>query len=648
MGFLAPLLLAAAAVVAVPLFLHLFHRHESRRLVFPALRYLLRTEREHARRIRMRQLLLLLVRCLAVLLVVAAAARLFVRGRGEAHPPTALVVVLDNSLSSGRVVGEERVLDRLKALALESVDLADPGDRVWVLRAGEPWEVTPPGGPAQARRRIEETEPSAARGDLDEALRRARGLALGASLPAAEIHLLSDLQASGFADGPAPANGLPVVVFTDVAVPGPNHYLRDARVGGGLPPLADRRTEVAIGVGGAVGDTVPVAVRLVLDGRVRGAATVRPGASAVLPVGPFPQGAVWGWAEADPDDLRADDRRWLALEVRPPPTVALVGDPGPFVREALAVLVDGGRVQRAGDPSTADVVLGAEGRGPGVPGPARRALVPPVDPALLPALNRALADAGIAWRLRDAPSPGEARVDESSVPVELQGVRVHRRYLLEVEPGVAEGDVLARLSDGTPWIVAGERAGVPWLLLASPLDEGASTLPVDAAMVPLLEWILSGWGILGTRPPPVAGDPLPLPSWATGVELPDGTRAPVDGTRELRTTRDPGIYAILRGDTVVERVAVNPSVRESLLAPLPRDALRDRVGGDVVVVDAPRTWRREIFTSRQGHELWRPLLAVALLLLLLESWMALSGAGRPAPREPAQASATDARSAPLA
>jgi hypothetical protein len=239
-------------------------------------------------------------------------------------------------------------------------------------------------------------------------------------------------------------------------------------------------------------------------------------------------------------------------------------------------------------------------------------------------------------------------VDESSVPVELQGVRVHRRYLLEVEPGVAEGDVLARLSDGTPWIVAGERAGVPWLLLASPLDEGASTLPVDAAMVPLLEWILSGWGILGTRPPPVAGDPLPLPSWATGVELPDGTRAPVDGTRELRTTRDPGIYAILRGDTVVERIAVNPSVRESLLAPLSRDALRDRVGDGVVTVDAPRAWRRTIFTSRQGHELWRPLLAVALLLLLLESWMALSGAGRPAPREPAQASATDARSAPLA
>ena len=47
MGALNPLFLLAGAAVAVPLFLHLFQRQEARRVAFPALRYLERTEREH-------------------------------------------------------------------------------------------------------------------------------------------------------------------------------------------------------------------------------------------------------------------------------------------------------------------------------------------------------------------------------------------------------------------------------------------------------------------------------------------------------------------------------------------------------------------------------------------------------------------------
>ena len=108
MSFLSPLFLFAAAAVAVPLVLHLFHRQEGQRVVFPALRYLLRTEKEHARRIRLRQLLLLLLRCAVIVLLALAGARMVLAGRGAAHPPTAVVVLLDNSLSSGRVLGEDR------------------------------------------------------------------------------------------------------------------------------------------------------------------------------------------------------------------------------------------------------------------------------------------------------------------------------------------------------------------------------------------------------------------------------------------------------------------------------------------------------------------------------------------------------------
>ena len=624
MSFLSPLFLLAATALAVPLALHLFHRQESRRVVFPALRYLLRTEKEHARRIRLRQLILLLVRCAIVVLLVLAGARLVVSGRGAAHPPTAVVVVLDNSLSSGRVIDETRVLDHLKEGALFGLAEATPEDRIWVLRAGEPWDVAVPGSAGEARVRIRTTEVSAARGDLSSAIRRARQLIADAGMAAGEIHLISDLQATAFDDEVAPTDDpTPVLVWAGVPPPEtPTRYLLQATIGGGLPPLANRRTEISAGLAGGAPDQGEVPVRLFVDGRVRGAAAVRSGAAAVLPVGPFPAGWVEGYVEADPDALRDDDRRWFAVPVRPPPVVAVFDGAGMFVESALGVLIEAGRAS-LGVPGSADILILPAGAGLETPGPSRRVVLAPANPAMVPAVNRRLADAGVEWRFRDDDSGGEAGIAESGVPVDLSGVRVRNRYILEAPAGSA-GTVLARLSDGTPWIVAVDGSRAPVLLVGSALEEAASTLPLDAAMVPLLEWVITGWGAGGARPPSQVGEAIPLPSAATEVERPDGTRLEVDGSLELRTPRDAGIYRVFRGDSLLDLVAVNPPVRESLLEPLAAERLASRIG-PVQIVDDPDRWANETFTRRQGYESWRLLLGLVLGLLLLESWIAASG-----------------------
>ena len=106
MGFLTPLLLALGAAAIVPLVLHLIQRQHGPRLTFPALRYLRRAEKENARRIRLRQLLLLALRVAAVVLLALAAARPFVRAGGDVHEPTAVAIVLVNSLSTGLVDGD--------------------------------------------------------------------------------------------------------------------------------------------------------------------------------------------------------------------------------------------------------------------------------------------------------------------------------------------------------------------------------------------------------------------------------------------------------------------------------------------------------------------------------------------------------------
>lgn len=624
MLFLDPWLLLAAAASAVPVFLHLLRRGEGRRLSFPALRYLLRTEREHARRIRLRQLLLLLLRVAAVVLPALAGARPFLRGAGGAHPPTALAVVLDNSLSSGRVAGAERVLDALERRALDAMARAGSDDRIWVLRAGEPWDVATPGDAAAARSRIAATEVSAAAAAVPDAVRRAAGLVRQAGLPAAEVHVLSDLQASALTGSAGDLDGVAVLAYRPAPPARPNHYLGNLLVGGGLPPLAGRRSELAVGV---AGDTASAPLRLVVADRIRGAGRAAAGATTALPFGPFAAGWVDGFVETDPDELAADDRRWFALTVLPPPVVAVRGTPPFFVEEALAVLEESGRMRR-GD-GRPDVVLSVAGEGADEARAGRTVVViPPADPELLPALNRRLADASIPWRYATLAGFGETRIAEHRLPLPLEQVRVAKGYALE--GAGADAEVLARLSDGTPWVVRGRVGAGGYRLLGSPLDAAATTLPVSTPMVPLLEWMIAtaGSSAAGSAARAVdAGTPLSLPAAATVVRTPDGEDHPVDPSQDYRVTRQPGIYRVLAGDSVLDEIAVNPPLSESQLAPADADRIRRALGPDVKLVEDDSTaWAAQVFAARLGRELWRPLLLALLVVLIAESGVAARGA----------------------
>lgn len=624
MGFLNPALLALAAAVAIPLLLHFLHRSEGRRMSFPALRYLLRTEKDHARRIRTRQLLLLVLRCGAVILAAFAAAQMVIRGPGPAHPPTAVAVILDNSMSSSRVIGEGRVLDTLKAAALAALEQAGPDDRFWVLRAGEPWDIAAPLSAPEARIRVTGTQASGAFGDLGRALVRARDLLEASSLPASEIHLLSDLQGSALPEEPPAMDGLPVVVYRGIPEPGPNRFVQSVVVGGGLPPRANQRTAVAATLGGVVGDSTPIPVRVVLGDQLRGAAAAPSGGTAVLPLGPFQQGRLEGYVETDPDELRADDRLWLTVNVEPPPAVAVVGEPGPFVREALAVLEDGGRIRRT-TLADAQRVVSVWGEGIERLQPEQQALVVPgADPALRTALARRFQEAGIPLDIEAGPG-GTAVVTTNRTGVDLAGVEVRRTRRLVPR----DGQILrewAALEDGSPWLLEVPGREGSLLVLASQLDPAETSLPLDAAMVPLLEWALAGTGTSSGVRRIEAGAPLSLATAATHIETPNGTRLEVDGTHEFRPTREVGLYTVYAGDEVLDRLPVNPPLRESLLTPATRRTVSAVLeSGDAVVAGDTDAWVGRVFTTRRGREVWPYLLGVALILLLLESWVASSG-----------------------
>lgn len=639
MGFLDPLFLVAGTAVLVPIILHLFHRQESKIFTFPAIRYLLRTEREHARQIRTQQLLLLLLRTAIVVVAVMLGARIHFPGRGGSHDPTALALVIDNSMSTTIVEDGRRRLDTLKAVARQSIAEASHDDIIWVVRAGTPWEPAVPGGTAEALAAIDETGPAHSRGELTRAVERARALVGQSALPNREVHVFTDLQATAFSEPAPPARDIPVVLFSAPARSPENRGIGSISFGGGLPPRAGRRIEAAVSVtGGRTDDTV--GVRLYIDGRVRAAASAPAGTTVRLPAGPFPPGRVHGHAEIDSDHLTADDRRYFAFTVREPTPVAILGEASFFLEEALAVLEENDRITLGG-PGRAVTLVSIGGEGLERRGGGQSVFVAPhADPAQLPALNRRLAEAGIPFRY-ESEATGGARVAANDLSIDVSLLEIRRFFPLvptgtprrsgrsrddstqDHTAAVSPAGAVVALSSGDPWLVAGTSPTGSYVLLASPLDGESTSLPVSAAMIPLLEWAIDRWpeGSDGSASI-TAGSSFRPPSVTTVVRSPDGIEHAVDGDQPFLATTVAGFYQPLARDSVLEAVPVNSPPAETDLTPASSAEARRAIPGTLSIVDDASSWSRRIFRAGRGPEPWRPLAAILLLLLIVETVVA--------------------------
>ena len=640
MTFLTPIVLLAAAALAVPLLLHLFRKRESSIRSFPALRYLKRTTRDRARIIRLRQLLLLALRMAALALLVLAGARLILPLGGTDHPPAAVALVVDNGIGSSMIVQERRVLDHLVDQATNTLNRLGSDDRVWLVAAGEPWRPAPPLTPDEARRQVAGLQATEVRADLPAAVARARSLLESAALPVREILVLSKLDAAVFGAQahPEPAGEIRTVVGTVHAELPPNRALAGVSVGGGLPPRAELSSELSVEVTGEPrGDQ---ALRVHVDGELVTAGRTDGQGRALLDLPPTPPGWLVGRVELDPDDLRADDQRHFALPVRRAPRIRTATGLPTYLATALDVLVQRERIvmDQEADTSTEGAegtAVGIEADGQVLAGARPTLIFAPADPVHLPAVNRRLGELDAGWRLEasgEAESPGT--LDSPDAGIRLpSGLEVRRSHGLTRAEGGRDGRVLARLSDGSPWIVhvpavpdgelvPGEPERPALVLVASPPDRESSDLPTSAAMIPFLSATLE---LLDGGEPAdevVAGSPIPLPPGAAYVSTPAGTRIPVDGTSSFLETGRTGVYDIRApDDALLRRIAVNPAP-PSGQDRLTTEEAAERLGPRAVATGSVREWSRASLGERRGREVWRPLLLALLLLLVAEGWLA--------------------------
>src|SRR5437773_2694698 len=479
--FLHPLALVGLAAAAIPALLHLLERRVPPEAEFPPLRYLSEAERQNARRLKLRHLLLLLLRTALIVLLVLAAARPLFPTRasgGSLHEPTALAVILDNSPSAGLVVDGRPVLERLKAMARGSLVRATASDRLWLVLAD---------GVARAGTReallatVDSVGVSARRLDLTAAVGAATRLVDAEPLPAREVHVVSDLQRTALGSGRAAVpRGVRVLALAPPSQAAPNRGVGTVRMTDGAAAVGIVGTPGA----GREGGAAPVTLRI--RGREVGRALATPGSTVSITLPSLDPGWWVGEVVLDADELRADDRRLLVWRVAPPVRVAapLSAGGGPFVAAALAVLEEGKRV-RAGGERGSDVAIGDRPQaGTGV-----SVVVPPAEPALIGQVNRALAARGGRWRFAEAGTPGV--IAGPAVPG-ISGVQVTRRYRIETVTGDAgrgmsnDTTVLVTLN-GEPWLVRDGNV----LLLGSRLDTAWTALPATPAFVPFVDALMN-------------------------------------------------------------------------------------------------------------------------------------------------------------
>lgn len=544
-SFLNPGFLWALPLAAIPIIIHFLSRRRLPEIAFPTVMFLRALEPREIRRLKLRELLLLALRTLAVLLLVCAFARPSVEPPGATtRAAAAVAIVIDDSESMGAL--DEQARPRAEAAserALAIVDAARPGDEIAVTTTtGEDAPLTNRSGDrVRLGRTVRRITAGWLPGNMQAALMRSRRFLTKSELHSREIYVISDFQKSNITVAAraelslAARAGIRIYPIPIVAGRVPNHAfvdldpeLRPGPQGKGL----EMRTRLA-NHAGAPSERIAVRVRrgdaLIGGGdvtlqadEVRWAAVpIEWRAAAESTASPARQPVV---AESDQDALQADDR-WYAVLGAPRKLRVLrvaearAGSPAPkFASLALDPTGDrsSGFVVEEGTPaslltlskSRSDVVLfediaslsgDAEAKiraflrsGGGVvlalgqhadPEYYGQRLFPGMIDLTLEGIERA--PEGQAFELK-ARAPGHPILEGLSVDVGASLTQARIRGLHRARILTPRAEVVVATSGGAPVVVAAPQVAV----FLSSLAEDWGDLPFSGAYVPLVRGLI--------------------------------------------------------------------------------------------------------------------------------------------------------------
>ena len=199
MAFLNPIFLLGAIAAGVPLLVHLVRRTRAPRIQFPSLMFLRKIEQKTIRRRKLRNLLLLLIRCAALLLLALAFARPFFTGStpvSASGDHNSTVILVDGSYSMR--YGD--VFNRVRQSARNMINDAASGDQLAVVVFSKSYQVLMPLKPdlAEATTAVNQMQPGLDSTDYLQAIQAADAILKDAGRGQHRIYLISDFQDAGW------------------------------------------------------------------------------------------------------------------------------------------------------------------------------------------------------------------------------------------------------------------------------------------------------------------------------------------------------------------------------------------------------------------------------------------------------------------
>jgi aerotolerance regulator-like protein/VWA domain-containing protein len=660
-SFANPWLLAGLAAVGLPILIHYLTRARPKRIAFPPFRFLLEACAGQQALHRLRTIILLTVRSLAILALVLWFARPFLKPSGTAANPQAgerVVVVLDASLSMRGVQGGIPLFAKAKAEAADVIRGLESRTEAAVILAG----ATPrPLLPALSRNlpalheALTKAEPTYEIADFQAALVAARNLLGGQGA----IYIFSDFQKSNWEAARDLPSGVLCRLRPVTTEPINNVALIAARV---LPdePVVGESVEVVCTVFNCTPRSREERVRLQLGEFTQERRVTVPAygnADSAFNVNFPTEGSFAGKASLDPDDLPEDNTRFLAVTVHKTLQLLLVsdadvGDPRSaafFVSHALVPSreaapglniirrhsqdTDRGTLETSDvflliSPATltgeaAEVINRRVHEGARLlvvlDGPTAPGLIPPGIEPPFQMLRALMSESGESVR------PGALKLFSDTDASDWSATRFFRHYQNRVLAG-RDNEILLAYADGSA------------ALTLSPIDKGAAAF-VNLPLTP------DGGDFIGSPMFPATLHELlrilrrssetriVTPGIAWILETPTKGEAPLTvfdpegkpletqviasgrtSRLSLPSAKAPGIYLVRQGELVLSAHAVNVDHRESDTRPLPLEQLKAGPGSAVTVVQGDE----DLTLAGKARPLWPQLAMTAALLLALE------------------------------
>jgi hypothetical protein len=360
MTFLNPLMLFGLAAAAIPVLIHLLNLRKLRTVEFSSLQFLKELQRSSIRRLKIRQVLLLLLRTALIASLVLAFSRPTLRGSfagmvgGEAS--ACVVLVLDDSPSMAARNDRGALFAQGQAATRDILDLAGPNDEVHLLLtsiAGRHGASQTPSPVDAARALVQAAAVSPVSVTIDTAVARAIDILAATPQANRELFIITDGQATQFPAAPDMKDSVaPRLEGTYAAylLTFPPEQFENAGVG----PTEIVTRILTAGTPARIQATVrnagerslsDLSVSAYLDGTRVAQQSVavgkRSATTADLSLTTRRRGTIAGYVELEEDFLEADNRCYFALEIPERVRVLLAGTPEGTRHARLALTLGG-------------------------------------------------------------------------------------------------------------------------------------------------------------------------------------------------------------------------------------------------------------------------------------------------------------------